>query len=187
MTNFAIRFSYFLLLVFSLNAYALTESFSIHLVHPDNDAIVSSLKKDLDLTGYMRIGLVQDGMDIVVWVEKKAEIAIGDLERADLEIPPSDPLKASVRPRGVSFELVKPLPAVRIWFTPQGSKKFADFTRRNTKKRVGVVLDGIAISAPLIFEPITSGRVQIQGDFAESRAKQIVDRINELIERNKSM
>lgn len=187
MTAFAIRFSCFVLLVFSLNAHALEESFSIHLVHPDNDAIVSSSKKDLDLTGFVRIGLVQDGIEKVVWVEKKAEIVIGDLERADLEIPPSDPLKPSVRPRGISFELLKPLPVVRIWFTPQGSKKFAEFTRRNTKKRVGVVLDGIAISAPLIFEPIPSGPVNIDGGFSESRAKQIVDRISELIEKNKSM
>lgn len=49
------------------------------------------------------------------------------------------------------------------------------------------ILDGIALLAPEIFEPMTSGSITVVGDFSERQAKQIADRINELIERNRSM
>lgn len=84
MKNSAISFSCLLLLIFSIKAHAIGESFSIHLVHPDNDAIVASLKNDSDLTEYMKIGLNQDGKDIVLWAKKQAEIDIGDVEKASL-------------------------------------------------------------------------------------------------------
>lgn len=184
MTKSSFSFSYFLLLILSIQAHALGESFSIHLVHPDNDAIVSSLKNDSDLTEYMKIGLSQDGMDIVLWAKKKAEIDIGDIERASLESSPSAP---SLRPRQKKVLYQGPSTDIHIWFTPQGSKKFADFTTRNTKRKTVFILDGIAIAAPVIFEPITGGQMGISGDFSDRQAKQIVDRINELIARNKSM
>lgn len=162
-----------------MKAYAIADSFSIHLVHPDNDAIVSSLKSDSDLTEYVKIELAEDGKKVVLWVKKKAEIDISDLERAHLEFSPLTP---SLRLRGE-----KSFPQIHIWFTPHGSKKWADFTTRNAKKRTVFVLDGIALRAPVIFEPITSGRTTVAGDFSEKQAKEIVDRINDLIDRNRAM
>jgi hypothetical protein len=187
MPNSAISIFCFLLLGFSIEAHAIEESFSVHLVHPDNDAIVSSLKNDFDLTEYMKIVLTEDGKDIALWAKKKAAIDIGDIDRASLEFPSLGPLTPSVRSQSVDSWDPKPFPQVRIWLSPKGSKKFADFTRRNIKKRAVVILDRIAIAAPLIFEPITDGRFVITGDFLESRGRQIVDRINKLLKRNKSM
>jgi len=49
--------------------------------------------------------------------------------------------------------------------TPEGGRKFADFTRRNTGAALAVVLDGKILSAPVVNEPILEGRAVIQGDF----------------------
>src|SRR5262245_22082288 len=145
MTKSVICFSFFLLLIFPIKAHAIGESFSIHLVHPDNDAIVASLKNDSDLTEYMKIGLTQDGKDIVLWAKKQADIDIGDVKKASLEFPPLDP---TPRPRVKKTVDQGPSPELNIWFTPEGSKKFADFTTRNTRKRTVFILDGIALFDP---------------------------------------
>jgi len=54
---------------------------------------------------------------------------------------------------------------VALELTPEGGKKFADFTRRNIGAALAVVLDGKILSAPVVNEPILQGRAVIQGDF----------------------
>lgn len=54
---------------------------------------------------------------------------------------------------------------VSIEFNDEGSKKFADLTRKNVNRQMAIVLDGIVHSAPNIREAITHGRCQISGNF----------------------
>ena len=81
----------------------------------------------------------------------------------------------------------EPIPAISISFTSSGSKKWADFTARNVKRRAAIILDGIPLMAPIIQEPITSGKVQIHGNFSKEEIQSIVDRINALISESRSM
>lgn len=58
-------------------------------------------------------------------------------------------------------------PTVDLEFNPVGKKKFAQFTRRNVHKYLGIFLDRECISAPVVKEPITGGRCQISGGFED--------------------
>lgn len=65
-------------------------------------------------------------------------------------------------------------PAVSIEFTPEGSRKFANITRRNVGKPLVIMLDGKIISAPNIREPINQGKAQISGSFTQDEMRDLV-------------
>ncbi len=52
---------------------------------------------------------------------------------------------------------------VNLEFEPDGAKAFADVTAANVGKRIGIYLDGGLLQAPVVTEPIPSGRAQITG------------------------
>jgi preprotein translocase subunit SecD len=56
---------------------------------------------------------------------------------------------------------------VAVTFTFQGGarQKFADFTRGHVRYYLGIVLDGQLMMAPVIEEPITTGKGEIKGGF----------------------
>lgn len=62
------------------------------------------------------------------------------------------------------------LPVVTFVFDKDGSAKFGKATAENVGRRLAIVLDGTALSVPVIREPILGGTGQISGDFTyESR------------------
>jgi preprotein translocase subunit SecD len=65
-------------------------------------------------------------------------------------------------------------PIVNIEFTTEGTKKFADVTRRNIGKPLAIVLDGVIISAPRISVAIPSGKAQISGSFSPSEVQDLI-------------
>jgi len=69
-------------------------------------------------------------------------------------------------------------PAVALEFTREGKKKFADFTRRNVKEILAIILDNEILSAPSISEPILDGRAIITGRFQPREAQRLADFIN---------
>ncbi|MBU2251106.1 MAG: hypothetical protein KKH25_02515, partial [Candidatus Omnitrophica bacterium] len=66
------------------------------------------------------------------------------------------------------------LAEVRLRFSSEGTKAFAEVTEKNVGKRLAIVLDGSVKSAPVIREPILSGEAQISGDFTVEEARMIV-------------
>ncbi len=56
---------------------------------------------------------------------------------------------------------------------PSARGTLADVTRQNVNHRFAIVLDGEAISAPVIREPITGGRGQISGSFTAASANDL--------------
>lgn len=52
-------------------------------------------------------------------------------------------------------------PHVELEFNQRGAKLFDDLTKKNVKKRMAIVLDGVVNSAPVINEEIPNGRAQI--------------------------
>jgi len=70
------------------------------------------------------------------------------------------------------------LAEVRLKFTSEGSKTFAEVTEKNVGQRLAIVLDGVVKSAPVIREPILSGEAQISGDFSVDEARLIVSVLN---------
>lgn len=78
----------------------------------------------------------------------------------------------------VTFNPNTGVPQVQLTFTPEGSKKFAEITKRNVGKIVGIVLDNQLIQAPRVSEPIFGGRAEITGQFTTEQAKTLQIQLN---------
>lgn len=69
-------------------------------------------------------------------------------------------------------------PIVSIRFTPEGGQLFAQITRDNVGKQLGIFLDGELLSAPNINEAITGGTAIISGGFNPDEAKALAQNLN---------
>ena len=70
-------------------------------------------------------------------------------------------------------------PQVSLKFDAEGTKLFADITKRNLGKPVAIYLDGVIISAPTVQSEITNGEAVITGNFTLDEAKKLAGRLNE--------
>jgi len=70
-------------------------------------------------------------------------------------------------------------PQVALQFDAEGSKLFADITKRNVGKQVAIFLDGTIVSAPTVQNEIPDGRAVITGNFTLQEVKDLVQRLNE--------
>jgi len=70
-------------------------------------------------------------------------------------------------------------PQVSLQFDAEGSKLFADITKRNVGKQVAIFLDGQIVSAPTVQNEIPDGRAVITGSFTLQEVKDLVQRLNE--------
>lgn len=69
-------------------------------------------------------------------------------------------------------------PEVSVQFDSEGAKIFEDLTRRNVGKQLGIYLDGLPISVPVVREPISGGSAVISGKFNIDEAKRLAERLN---------
>jgi len=69
-------------------------------------------------------------------------------------------------------------PVVNIEFDEEGSRLFAEITKRNVGKPVAIYLDGQPISVPRVNEEITGGSAVISGQFDLKEAKELSRRLN---------
>lgn len=70
-------------------------------------------------------------------------------------------------------------PQVALQFDAEGTKLFADLTKKNLDKTIAIYLDGQIVSAPRVQAEITNGQAVITGDFSIDEAKQLVRNLNE--------
>ncbi len=69
-------------------------------------------------------------------------------------------------------------PEVSVQFDSEGAKIFEDLTKRNVNKQLGIYLDGLPISAPVVREQISGGSAVISGKFTADEAKKLAQRLN---------
>lgn len=69
-------------------------------------------------------------------------------------------------------------PSVSLVFNDIGQQLFAEITKANIGKTVGVYLDGAPITTPVVREEIKDGKAEITGDFTPEEAKILVGRLN---------
>lgn len=69
-------------------------------------------------------------------------------------------------------------PQVSIDFTPEGSQKFADITKRNVGRPLAIFLDDEYISAPTVQQEILGGSAVISGNFTTEDAKALTVQLN---------
>lgn len=67
---------------------------------------------------------------------------------------------------------------VSLVFDDAGAELFAEITKRNIGKPVGIFLDGAPISVPTVNTEITGGQAVITGSFSVNEAKLLAQRLN---------
>lgn len=78
----------------------------------------------------------------------------------------------------VAFDPTTAEPQVQLQFNSEGTKLFADITKKNINKTVAIFLDGQPISTPVVNQEITSGTAVINGSFTLQEAKDLAQRLN---------
>jgi protein-export membrane protein SecD len=70
-------------------------------------------------------------------------------------------------------------PEVSLKFDDEGTKLFAEITKRSIGKRVAIYLDGEIITAPTVQSEILNGEAVVTGSYTVEEAKTLVKRLNE--------
>jgi preprotein translocase subunit SecD len=83
-----------------------------------------------------------------------------------------------VKKAQVTFNNQNSEPSVQLNFSDAGAKKFADITKRNIKKLVGIFLDKDLLTAPVVQTEILDGTAIITGQFTVDTAKSLAVSIN---------
>lgn len=78
----------------------------------------------------------------------------------------------------VVFDQNSGAPQVQLSFNSEGTKLFAELTKKNLNKVLGIYLDNQAISLPQVNTEITSGTAVITGNFSLQEAKDLAKRLN---------
>lgn len=71
---------------------------------------------------------------------------------------------------------------IGIQFNAEGTERFAQVTRKNIGRHLGIVLDGVLCCAPLIHTEIPNGSAVLQGDFSYREALDLVNTLNNPLE-----
>lgn len=69
-------------------------------------------------------------------------------------------------------------PVVSLTFDKEGTKLFADITKRNLNQPVAISLDNVIISAPTVKSEIKDGQAIIEGDFTPEEAQLLKKKLN---------
>ncbi|HOW60350.1 MAG TPA: protein translocase subunit SecD [Candidatus Moranbacteria bacterium] len=70
-------------------------------------------------------------------------------------------------------------PEVALQFDDEGTKLFAELTKKNLGKKIAIFLDGQLQIAPTVQAEITNGQAVITGNYTFKEAKDIADRLNQ--------
>lgn len=70
-------------------------------------------------------------------------------------------------------------PEVALQFDDEGTKLFAELTKKNLGKKIAIFLDGELQIAPTVQVEITNGQAVITGNYTFKEAKDIADRLNQ--------
>ena len=83
-----------------------------------------------------------------------------------------------VKHASVVFDKNTGAPLVVLNFNDEGTALFAQLTKDNVGKAIGIFLDGQAITTPVVNEPIYGGEATISGNFTIAEAKLLAQRLN---------
>lgn len=85
---------------------------------------------------------------------------------------------AMVTRANLEFNTTTNQPVVGLTFTSEGRDLFSSVTKDNIGNYLGIFLDGVPISVPVIRDQIADGRAQISGTFSLDEAKKLVRDLN---------
>ncbi|MDQ3098970.1 MAG: protein translocase subunit SecD [bacterium] len=78
----------------------------------------------------------------------------------------------------VTFNQQNNEPQVNLEFKPEGTKMFAELTKKYVGQQIAIYLDEDQVSAPNVNVPITDGNAVISGGFTVPQAQQLATQLN---------
>ena len=69
-------------------------------------------------------------------------------------------------------------PSVSLEFTPDGTRKFSEITKRNINRPLAIFLDNRLVTAPVVQQQIDNGQAIISGSFTVDTAKSLAVQLN---------
>ncbi|MDD5351320.1 MAG: protein kinase, partial [Chthoniobacteraceae bacterium] len=103
----------------------------------------------------------------------------GETETLHLE---SAVLLDSLAVRSAKVEQTATGYSLRIALDEDGTRRFAEITARRLDKRIGIIVDGKLLSAPVVKDPIFGGNLTIGGDLTEQEARQLAAKFKKALE-----
>jgi len=114
--------------------------------------------------------------------KEREEILKKQQQEKELEVDPffkPTPLTGQyLKKARLGFDSTTFEPKVLLEFNKKGAELFKQITQRNVGKRVAIYIDNILISAPVVKEPILTGKAEITGKFTLKEAKELVRNLN---------
>lgn len=102
-----------------------------------------------------------------------------DQEAAYIELfKPTGLTGAMVAKATLEFNTTTNQPTVGLSFTSEGRELFAKITKDNIGNYIGIFLDGLPISVPVVRDAIIDGKAEISGTFTVDEAKTLVRNLN---------
>ncbi len=155
----------------------------------ENPEIVSVLKKPAKLAFRLVHPTLQPGRIAKIMYPPGYEVL--NLTREDktgaiIEIPTFVKRLPEMTGKGVKSARVVINPyggyEVSLTFTDHGTQAFAEITKKNLHRQLGIVLDGKLYSDPVIQSEITNGHASISGTFSQREAIELANVLNNPLE-----
>jgi preprotein translocase subunit SecD len=106
-----------------------------------------------------------------VWISKERSFSVlkGDIAEAEYKAPD----------KSLGFMTPNPqmAPTISVALSKSRAAEFAKFTRDSVGRRVAILVDGTALSAPKMMEPIENGEFVLTGPWTDEEAKTLVEKL----------
>ena len=97
---------------------------------------------------------------------------------ASTAVAAAEPLSIEIARAQVGFDPRTNEPVISFRMSEASKRVFADFTTKNVGRKVEIRVDGRALMAPVIREPILGGMGQIAAGLKLDEAKALADRLS---------
>jgi preprotein translocase subunit SecD len=97
---------------------------------------------------------------------------------ASAAVAAAEPIMIEIESARANFDQRTSEPVVAFKMTAASQQLFADFTSKNVGRKAEIRVDGRALMAPVIREPILGGSGQIVAGFKLEEAKELADRLS---------
>lgn len=150
-----------------------------------SEPVVQTLKSGKDYRVAVDLPGITDVNEAVKLIGRTAQLSFVEIATFEAKIATGE---AIFKPTGLTGKHVKKAqvqfdsqtgkPQVGLEFSKEGGKIFADVTKRNVGKPVGILIDNIPISTPVVQQEILEGSAVITGNFSIDEAKKLAIAIN---------
>lgn len=107
-----------------------------------------------------------------------AKLEFHELDAATGSLKPTELTGKNLKRAQVQFDEQTNAPQVGLTFDSEGAQLFREITKRNLGQPVAILLDGTAITTPVVQSEISSGEAQITGQFTVPQAKTLAIALN---------